>query len=81
MKKWTLALLALFVCALFQQGATAATLLYKSQMGEWGANVKEVEGREFKSLVDPAKVPSKKLQAFEEIWEKPRPWPQSTALR
>lgn len=48
--------------------AASAAELYEQCLTEWGANASQVEGREFKFLIDPAKTDKKLKNAFKDIW-------------
>ena len=52
-------------------GATAtAADLYQQSQARWKGQAKEISGREYKFLVDPAKTNSDMAEAFKDIWMK-----------
>ncbi len=56
------------LCALAVGVPAAAADLFQRNASLWKSQTKEIEGREFKFLVDPAKVSSNQSEAFKEIW-------------
>ena len=66
---WKRSVLALFAMALLAAPAPAAPL-HKDLAAAWKGQTSLVEGREFKFLVDPAKVNPDMAKAFKEIWDK-----------
>lgn len=66
---WKRGILAILALLLLAAPATAATL-HKDLANAWKGQTNLVEGREFKFLVDPAKVNPDMAKAFKEIWDK-----------
>ncbi len=67
-KRLTLCALALGL--LLAPKASLAAPLHKDLMASWKQQSSLVEGREFKFLADPAKLPPDMKAAFKEIWDK-----------
>ena len=65
--KWLFSVLTL--CLVAGAAPAGAADLYQKNLNEWKTQVKDIEGREFKFLVDPGKLPPALSDGFKEIWK------------
>lgn len=61
-------IIAFCLCVLLVGTVANAVDLYQNNLNTWKAHTKSIEGREFKFLADPAKLPNKPVDAFKTLW-------------